>query len=229
MNRAQEAVRRTEDGAAVGEEQFRKWEIRKTQRDNVDTRGISVHEKGIFRFIQSTFTAIAIIEPVRTIVRGIGENILSYMEAAGRRDIRREVNDGIYSEDNVKRGRGLFAFLVMCLGMGDSFGYRNDWGRNIKETGDVSTDIRHKGLYYRGLPEVLSNEGGNERRAEYVRVEREDGRVFGEVIRRLGIFIKVMAGCMIRDYIIGRFLKSREEVVIKSAVCRELTIESRLH
>jgi hypothetical protein len=38
-----------------------------------------------------------------------------------------------------------------------------------------------------------------------------------------------LTGAYIRDYIIGRFLKSREEIVIKSPVCREITLDSKLH
>jgi hypothetical protein len=48
-------------------------------------------------------------------------------------------------------------------------------------------------------------------------------------LRHLLVFIRLVAGAFIRDYIIGRFLKSREEIVIKSPVCRELALDSRLH
>jgi hypothetical protein len=44
----------------------------------------------------------------------------------------------------------------------------------------------------------------------------------------LGVFIKLVSGSMIRDYGINRFLKSREEIRIKSKISREIVIESRI-
>jgi hypothetical protein len=229
VNRIQTVVRKAGEGAAIIGECFKKWEIKKTQRDGAEAHGAARHEKGIFRFIGNTFTAIDIVTPARSIARRCGEIVSAYMEAAGRREIRRDVNDGICSGDSVKRGRGLFAFLVMYLGMGDSCGYRNDWGRRVTERADVSTDTRHTGRYNRGLPDVLGNSGETVRAVEYQRFEREDGRVFGEVIRRLGIIIRLLTEGLIRDYVVRRFLKAREELVLKSPVCREIVLESRIH
>jgi hypothetical protein len=42
------------------------------------------------------------------------------------------------------------------------------------------------------------------------------------------IFIRLLTAGLIRDYLIPRFLRSREELVLKSPVTRELEIESRL-
>jgi hypothetical protein len=51
----------------------------------------------------------------------------------------------------------------------------------------------------------------------------------GVVLRQLFVFLRLLTGAYIRDYIIGRFLKSKEEVVIKSPVCREIILDSKLH
>jgi hypothetical protein len=48
-------------------------------------------------------------------------------------------------------------------------------------------------------------------------------------LRHLFIFIRLLTGAYIRDYIIGRFLRSKEELILKSPVCREVTLESTLH
>jgi hypothetical protein len=51
----------------------------------------------------------------------------------------------------------------------------------------------------------------------------------GVALRLLFVFLRLLTGAYIRDYIIGRFLKSKEELIIKSPVCREIVIDSRLH
>jgi hypothetical protein len=48
-------------------------------------------------------------------------------------------------------------------------------------------------------------------------------------LRHLFIFLRLLTAAYIRDYIIGRFLKSKEELIIKSPVCREITLDSTLH
>jgi hypothetical protein len=228
LNRIQAVLRKVEQGVAINGECVKKWDIRKVQQDGTEARGIAVHEKGIFRFIENTFMAVDMASPVRSIMRMIGEIIPAYLEAWGRREIRRGVGDGLCPEDAVTRSRGLFAFLAMHLGIGDSSGYRNDWGRKISDTADVPTDIPHKGTYRRGLPDVLANSGEAGRAAEYLRFEREEGRVFGEAARSLGVFIRLLTAGLIRDYVIRRFLKAREELVLKSPVCREIVLESRI-
>jgi hypothetical protein len=86
-----------------------------------------------------------------------------------------------------------------------------------------------RGTYRRELPDALANSGEAGRTAEYLMFEREEGRVFGEAARSLGVFIRLLTTGLIRDYVIRRFLKAREELVLKSPVCREIVLESRLH
>jgi hypothetical protein len=63
----------------------------------------------------------------------------------------------------------------------------------------------------------------------YIRVQQDRGNVRGDVLRSVGMFIKIMTTSLIRDYLIHRFLKSKEELVLKSPVCREIEIDSRIH
>jgi hypothetical protein len=55
--------------------------------------------------------------------------------------------------------------------------------------------------------------------------------VFTEAIplRYLFVFIRLLTTGFVRDFIIRRFLKSNEDIVLKSALCREITLESSIH
>jgi hypothetical protein len=66
-------------------------------------------------------------------------------------------------------------------------------------------------------------------RGEYHRKQQDTAYSEAVSLRHLFVFIRLLTGAYIRDYIIGRFLKSKEEVVIKSPVCREIILESTLH
>jgi hypothetical protein len=91
------------------------------------------------------------------------------------------------------------------------------------------TDNQHTGNYKRGLLDTLDGTAETNNRADYIRVERDTGDVSGEARRMLHVVIRLLTGGAVRDYIIRRFLKSNEDVVLKSPVCREITIESRIH
>jgi hypothetical protein len=101
--------------------------------------------------------------------------------------------------------------------------------RNINDNGLMNTENRNKAQYKRELEDNPGVEGETNRIIGYVRKQEDTMTVLGEVIRMLGIFIRLVSGSMIRDYITGRFLKAREEVVLKSAVCREIVLNSRIH
>jgi len=47
------------------------------------------------------------------------------------------------------------------------------------------------------------------------------------IFRGLLLFVRIMTGVFVRDYIIGRFLKARKEIILKSKVTKELSFESK--
>jgi hypothetical protein len=100
--------------------------------------------------------------------------------------------------------------------------------RVIQDTETPGDETGHTADYLRGLFVEAGNIAETTHRGEYYRTQQDTA--YSEVVplRHLFIFIRLLTGAYIRDYIIGRFLKSKEEVVIKSPVCREIILESRL-
>jgi hypothetical protein len=101
--------------------------------------------------------------------------------------------------------------------------------RVIQDRGTVGDDIGHTADYLRGLFVEAGTIAETKHKAEYYRRQQDTAYSEAVSLRHLFIFIRLLTGAYIRDFIIGRFLKSREEVIIKSPVCRELMLESRLH
>jgi hypothetical protein len=101
--------------------------------------------------------------------------------------------------------------------------------RNINDKGSSNTENRIKAQYRRELEDNPGVAGETKQITDYVRKYEDTMTALGGVKRIRGIFIKLVSGGMIRDYITGRFLKAREEVVLKSAVCREIVLNSRIH
>jgi hypothetical protein len=101
--------------------------------------------------------------------------------------------------------------------------------RVIQDTKSVGDETGHTADYLRGLFVEAGSIAETTRRGEYYRVQQDTAYSEAVPLRHLFIFIRLLTGAYIRDYIIGRFLKSKEELVIKSPVCREITLESTLH
>jgi hypothetical protein len=121
-----------------------------------------------------------------------------------------------------------FRTLFGLAGGGDSTGSFITRMRVIQDTETPGDDTGHTADYLRGLFVEAGNMAETGHKAEYYRKQTDTAFTESVSLRHLFIFIRLLTGAYIRDYIIGRFLKSKEEVVIKSHVCRKITLESRL-
>jgi hypothetical protein len=122
-----------------------------------------------------------------------------------------------------------FRTLFGLAGNGDSTGSFITCMRAIQDTETAIDETGHTADYLRGLFEEAGSIAGTTHRGEYYRVQQDTAGSEVVPLRHLFIFLRLLTGAYIRDYIIGRFLKSKEELVIKSPVCREITLDSTLH
>jgi hypothetical protein len=64
---------------------------------------------------------------------------------------------------------------------------------------------------------------------DYHRTQEDTAVVAGIALRSIGHFIKLVTVGVVRDFIVRRFLKSNEELVLKSKVSREIILDSKIH
>jgi hypothetical protein len=100
--------------------------------------------------------------------------------------------------------------------------------RLIQDTESPGDETGHTADYLRGLFVEAGNMAEITHRAEYYRrlIDRAD--IAAVPLRHLFIFIRLLTGAYIRDYLIPRFLRSRDELVLKSPVTREIELESKI-
>jgi hypothetical protein len=209
LGRAQEVVRRNEQIVAAVE-------------------GIE-RIKGMFRFIQTSIAALDSNKPIRVLNRFISHMAESLTELRNWRGIMRCLADVISQFDTVNRSRGFIAMLQAVLGLQDKAGYSNEWGRHIADDARAIAGTGHEGQYLRELQETPEIEAETERAVDYQRFQHDTGNSIGDVKRMLSVFVTLLSASSIRDYIIGRFLKSKEELQIKSKITKELFIDSKIH
>jgi hypothetical protein len=166
---------------------------------------------------------------VRDVVLRIVEAVAALYETKAAAGFNRGIMDAVKNNSIMGGMVSFFRTLSGVGGSGDSTGRFIDRMRVIQDTETIGDDMGHTADYLRGLFVEAGSIAGTTHRAEYHR--RQQDTAYSEAIplRHLFIFIQLLTGAYIRDYIIGRFLKSREEIVIKSPVCRELILESKVH
>jgi hypothetical protein len=104
-------------------------------------------------------------------------------------------------------------------------GYR----RGIAHTGTVRDETGHLGDYLRGLFVEAGSMAETKCKGDYYRAVEDTAGSTAFSLRHLFIFIRLLTVGLVRDYLLSRFLRSRDEIVLKSAVTRELELESVIH
>jgi hypothetical protein len=172
----------------------------------------------------ATYTGVARTVAIRLIVA-----VAALYETEAGGGFNRGIGD---TAGNSSRMSGTVAFFRALFGFAeneDSIGSFITYRRLIQDTETMKDETGHTADYLRGLFVEAGSIAGNTHRGEYRRIQQDTAGSEAVPLRHLFIFLRLLTGASIRDYIIGRFLKSKEELIIKSPVCREIILDSKLH
>ena len=100
--------------------------------------------------------------------------------------------------------------------------------RLIRESTNASDTISHLRDLFRGLVDITGTESEAKKAWFHFRTITETAMAISSVTRGLFLFVRIVSGIFIRDHLLGRFLKSKAELSLKSCVTREITLESRI-
>jgi hypothetical protein len=142
---------------------------------------------------------------------------------------RRNIDSPVKVSTNTARYPGFLRTLLNTVTSGDYPACSVVWFRRLPERGTAADKNRHIGGYIRGLYTAAGGMAGTGHRAEYRRKQTDTVTGYGVSLRHLFVFIRLVTIGLIRDYILLRFLISKEDLVLKSPVCREIVLESTLH
>jgi hypothetical protein len=100
--------------------------------------------------------------------------------------------------------------------------------RSLHETAKVTDTLRHWGAYYRGLLDITEAESEVKTGWTLLVKIADTVQAAGLVFRGLILCVRIVTGVFVRDYLLGRFLKAREELILKSPISREIVLDSRI-
>jgi hypothetical protein len=78
------------------------------------------------------------------------------------------------------------------------------------------------------LHEISESITETSRQGEFYRKETDTVNADGSAFRGLIIFVRILTTSFVRDFLLRRFLIAREELVLKSCITREITLDSKI-
>jgi hypothetical protein len=100
--------------------------------------------------------------------------------------------------------------------------------QKIQDTVKNNDAIRYLGIFLRSLSDYAENESVIRGGQAYSAIISDTVHAAGNAFRGLILFVRIVTGVFTRDYLLGRFLKAREELSLKSAISRDISLESRI-
>jgi hypothetical protein len=101
--------------------------------------------------------------------------------------------------------------------------------RNIQETLNTNDTLSHLRKFIRGLIETVGVESEVKKGFLHFSTISETVHVISSIFRGMVLFVRIVTGVFVRDYLLSRFLKSKTEVALKSCIVREIVLESKIN
>ena len=171
------------------------------------------------------FTYTSAQNYVRTLTQGIRLTDARSIKT----DYKRVTEQNVLGSDN---NRSSFLFLRECFSnviSNISLSRTSSIIRTITENHGLTDTFKRINEYFYNLYEVAGSIAETKRYGDYFRAKNDTVHAVGSVFRHLLVFIKLLSTSLVRDFILRRFLIAREEIVLKSCITRELTLESKIN
>jgi hypothetical protein len=101
--------------------------------------------------------------------------------------------------------------------------------RPLKETPTIDGNVRHGGNYFRHFSDNAKIKSNTIAGYVYLAKIADTVRTTGKVFRGLFLLVRILTKAFVRDYLLRRFLISREELNLKSIICREVVLDSKIN
>jgi hypothetical protein len=160
--------------------------------------------------------------------RSVAEKITVTMAFDQWRSLSRNCADDVAAYSDTGRIHNAFRKVFDNLGGVDRQSFSVLFTRFVSDTSMPSDKMRHWGSFIRGLLSVAGSGAETSHKTEYKRFQTDTVQVQGSVFRGLLLFVHIVTKVFIRDYLLGRFLKAREDLILKSAISREITLDSKI-
>jgi hypothetical protein len=211
-------------GTATG----RKQEFKRGIAHGGNAGAAALRNAGYAKRFQETIRTWADTRAVRDMALRFVEAVAALYATQAGAGFNRGIGDATGVGSVIGGAVSFFRVLFGHAGGGDGAGRFIDRMRVVQDTETVGDEMGYTADFMRGLFVEAGSVAEAAHRGEYLRNQQDTVYNDAVSLRQLFIFIRLLTGAFIRDFIIGRFLKSNEELVLKSPVCREIVLDSKI-
>jgi len=161
--------------------------------------------------------------------RFVSEEIKASDGIKNNRELNIKFVDTAVIADTANRSQGFFRGIIDCIKLTDNIDFQVLFIRTLQETQSITDTFQQVRNFIRYLYVEAGNLAKTACCGNSYRTVNDTVQAEGAAFRHLLIFVKILTTSLVRDFIIRRFLVAREELVLKSCVTRELTLESKIN
>ena len=197
------------------------------------TQGVTLPDNRLItasykRNITETARNSASLNRLPMFIRNVAEIVKASMSSRNSRSISRQCNENVNANSQIDRNFSAIRKAQEILNGIDLRSFSFFYIRSVPDTVRAEHILRNSRGFCRGLLDYASSLAETACEAGFYRTTSDAVQATGAVFRGLLIFARIVTKIFVRDYLFGRFLKSKAELPIKSCVCREITLESRI-
>jgi hypothetical protein len=195
-------------GVSLAESRIITGSYKRTAAQTVQADATPIKHLTIIKSIQDTLSSFGLATKMLTLYTKIQETLSCYDLTTRVHSILSSIKDSVNSFELSRS-----SYLIY---------------RNIHEDLITTDTLYHLRNIVRGLVDNVGFESEAKTGFIHFRTIIETAHVISSVFRGMVFFARIVTGVFVRDYLLGRFLKSKAEVSIKSCVTREITLESKI-
>jgi hypothetical protein len=201
-----------------------KRDVKQTVRANTVIKSFETIIRKCVMSVQSTMNIKRLPTFYRNVIEQVKINSVNYHFQS----FVRKCVESISIHFNLNRIQGFMRTIQENLKSVDSILSPVVFIRNVNDE-TVIYESRTKTAEYIKLLEIKADMVDDTSHiAEYHREQKDEVQAEGLLFRSVTFFVKIITGTFIRDYIVQRFLKAREELKLKSCITREIILNSKI-
>jgi hypothetical protein len=174
---------------------------------------------------QTAYNSMA-LKSLPILIRSVLEQVRAGMGIFERRGLTRFVPESVQANSAAYRLQGFYRKAHESVRGTDYLSVPALLFCKLAERVRVWDTAGHWADYVRGLYFEAGNIAETSCGGAYYRTQTETVGAHGAVFRGLLLFVRLLTTSLVRDFLLRRFLKSNEEMVLKSGICREIVIDS---
>jgi hypothetical protein len=181
------------------------------------------------RFIKHTAGIMTFMETIHSFRRFVKDKIKITIHKWEKHSILKFIIDSVGVTTDFNKIKDFIYKIQEVITGNDKFNISSFYMRVLRSNAEITQKIQHWRLFLRRIFDKAINTTDTKHYAGFHRKLNDDVKTTGMTKRNLFIVILVKTKVFARDLIFGRFLVAKTELVIKSCICIELIIESRLN